>query len=305
MFNFIHKFITSVAIAVTAFTGALSSHNVNQNPIATTTPPTIISTSTPKSTFIPLSVKHTTQSQTVTNTTKSSVTKTAPTSQPQIINNTTPAPVVPTQPSTQAISPNNNTQDLSDFYSFIDQAISGLKDTESQVQSFSSQVRSDIVGIGNTVPDIASTGNLTLSACNALINEIESSVTTLRVAKNQAVSTGSVDMQYWNNTGISEAVNKLKYHKQELLDLENLYNQRILQIKQSVSTQQSYTSQTTQQPVADPAQMYKDCANEEQKANQEVLAGFSGGGFATQSQINALTVNKMKSEGFGYCFYLQ
>jgi len=254
--------------------------------VASSTQPTLISTTTPITTMTP-TVK--VQSPTIKNLSATQ-------------NNISPAATIQNSTATSP-SLDTNAADIADFSNTINTAVNQLQTLESSVGSFSSRVNSDSAEISPSVPSFVSLASQTLTTNNALVIEIQSYITTLKTSENKAVSSGAFDKQYWQTTGIQEIVSTKSEYTQQALSLEQLYEQGLLSAEQALKSQPVTQPQSAPQPTPNPAQMYIDCATENSKAYQEVLSSMSG--FATQSQINALVNNKMASDGYGYCFYLQ
>jgi hypothetical protein len=97
-----------------------------------------------------------------------------------------------------------------------------------------------------------------------------------------------VDYSYWSNTGMPDMVNHEKLYKEKLLKIYSDYNTVVQKVKQGISN--TYSPPSSQQ-YSPPAQQNSECDDIEQQIRDEVTAG---GGFATESQIQALTARRMK-----------
>lgn len=224
-----------------------------------------------------------------------------PFQQTQQLQPTIPLFVPQTQLSTPSLD--TNSADIADLENTLNDAITQFWNLESDAESFAVKVSSDSITISPSIPSFASYASQTLSTNTALVNEIESYIGVLRseISKTQ---TSGMDKQYWMTTGIPTVVSTQRNYTSQALALQQTYEQGLLQIKMTL---QSHSApQFVQSTTPDPAQMYKDCAMEESKADQQIRNGITaGGGSATESQVQGMIVNQMKKDGFGYCLYLQ
>lgn len=202
-----------------------------------------------------------------------------------------PTPIPTPTPSVIQI---DNSKNIADVIAIIDKAMADLNNYKSQISQLGSKMVSDYTEFSpyltsaqatawyNTLYYIAGQDD----SLNAAIQTYQKNLQTLRgqVAVN-------FDYSYWANIGIPDIVNHQKQYLQQLVNLTSTYSQSLTNIQNTIHNNLNYTPPPvyyTSPPVN------SQCANVEQQVRDSITAG---GGFATESQIQALIINKKKELG--------
>lgn len=181
-----------------------------------------------------------------------------------------------------------------DFNVFADKAIGDLQNLQSQIETFTTAVNSDLAEFGSDAPTEVSAMNSTIYSAGVLQNNVSSAITVLQNDENNSIDYTQTDLENWETTGVPQAAQNFANLTEQLVTLETSFSQILDQIK-------SIVANTPPTPTPSPAEA---CATEEQNDSLEIRNQMNAaGGFALESQVDGQVENLMKSHGFGYCFY--
>lgn len=172
-----------------------------------------------------------------------------------------PAPVLPSQTTNPSLD--TNAADISDLSNTLTQAISQFQGLLTNAQTFAARVNADNAQYSQSISTYSSFANATLTSINSFEAETQSYILVLQNAKNQVVSSGTMDKTYWMVKGIPAIVSTQSSYSQQLLYLEQLYVQgksvEMLQVSQP--SYQPTTNSALQQQTQQVLQT-QDCINQ-------------------------------------------
>jgi hypothetical protein len=130
----------------------------------------------------------------------------------------------------------------------------------------------------------------TSATLNSLGDDIKNYMDKLKEERSEIVKTKYVDKNYWTTYGIPEIVSKQKEFKYKYNNIIEDFNNSI----KNKRPQSNYNSPSYNYPSYNYPSESSECVGVEQKIRDDVQ---SAGGFATESQIQALTIQKKKELG--------
>jgi hypothetical protein len=212
-----------------------------------------------------------------------------------------PLPVNSTANNNQASLAVSSAADIAEVTGAIDFVISKYQGIKSASAMLANRVRTDVAQAGQFLPQLITLGNQVLAAINSFDAAIDSSISLLKTQKNQALSSGYVDRDFWLNTRMPQIVAEQNNYWKDLTAILNIYKAGSTEAVQSfvaktVTTQNSQLQQYTEQLRQQNKTLYKPCSdwNAQVSVNEQAFRTevANVGGFTTDSQARAIAIQR-------------
>lgn len=213
----------------------------------------------------------------------------------------TPPPVSSIAKDNQTSQAASSAADVAEVTGAINLSISKYQEIKSASAMLANRVRTDVAQTGSYLPQLVTLGDQVLSAISSFDTAIDSSILLLKVQKNQVISSGYVDRDFWMNTRMPQIVAEQNNYWKDLTAILNIYKTGSTEIVQAfvsktLSAQSSQLQQYADQLRQQNETLYKPCLdwNTQVNANEQAFRKevANAGGFTTDSQAMAIAIQR-------------
>lgn len=193
----------------------------------------------------------------------------------------------------------NNTKQIAELLTIIDKTVIAIAIDMAEISELSNRMLSNYIEFSPYLDSYGTQifGDITeklILDLSLLSSEMKGYSSGLLSTRQQIASGNNINTQYWLTSGLADIINQQKQFKQRMLTVSKNYNEVLAAAKERISKLNKYQENYYPYPTYNytPKPQNSECDNIEQKIRDDIS---SSGGFATESQIQAL-ISKKKSE---------